>query len=238
MSDQRSATSGSSTTSGSSVIAEETTAAIVVDHVERRFGSTLALADTSLRVEAGEFVVLRGPSGCGKSTLLHCIAALDTPTAGTIEVAGRNIAHHRSQLSRFRRDEIGIVFQLHNLVPRLSALQNVQLPMFGTHLGRRQRVVRAEELLEQVGLTATMGHAPPEMSGGERQRVAIARALANHPSVLLADEPTGSLDDDSAALVLALLQKFRDESGMTILAVSHDARLDRAADRIVTVGVS
>lgn len=230
MNDQRSATSGPSTTE------EETTAAIVVDNVERRFGRTVALAETSLRVEAGEFVVLNGPSGCGKSTLLHCIAALDSPSAGTITVQGRDIAHHRHQLSRFRRDEIGIVFQLHNLVPRLSAVQNAQLPMFGTHLRRGERRDRAIGLLDEVGLASTMNHAPPEMSGGERQRVAIARALANHPTILLADEPTGSLDDDSAALVIALLQRFRDDTGMTILAVSHDARLDRAADRIFTMG--
>lgn len=222
-------------TVGTPETAREASVAIVVDHVERRFGSTVALADTSLRVGVGEFVVLNGPSGCGKSTLLHCIAALDAPTAGTITVQGRNIAHHRRQLSRFRRNEIGIVFQLHNLVPRLSALQNVQLPMFGTSAGRRQRADRALELLDQVGLGATMHHAPPEMSGGERQRVAIARALANHPNVLLADEPTGSLDDDSAALVLALLKRFRDDTGMTILAVSHDTRLDGAADRIVAM---
>lgn len=208
---------------------------ITVDRVVRRFGEFLALREVSLTVQPGEFVVIGGPSGAGKSTLLHLLAALDTPTSGSIEVNGHRLGHHAHQLSHFRRLEVGIIFQLHNLVPRLSARQNVELVMFGTNVRRRQRRQRAEELLEQVGLGSKIDAKPPTMSGGERQRVAIARALANHPPVLLADEPTGSLDDDSAEVVILLLERLRAETNMTIVAVSHDARLDRRADRRVAL---
>ena len=206
---------------------------ITVDKVVRRFGDSLALREVSMTVQPGEFVVIGGPSGAGKSTLLHLLAALDTPTSGTIDVNGHHLGHHARQLSHYRRLEVGIIFQMHNLVPRLTARQNVELVMLGTHVRRRQRRQRAEELLEQVGLGPKIGAKPPTMSGGERQRVAIARALANHPPVLLADEPTGSLDDDSAEVVISLLEGLRAETDMTIVAVSHDARLDLRADRRV-----
>lgn len=210
---------------------------IVVDCVTRSFGSSHALAQVSMSVQPGEFIVIGGPSGAGKSTLLHLLAALDSPTSGTITVSGHRLGHHAHQLSHYRRLEVGIIFQLHNLVPRLTARQNVELVMFGTHVRRHERRQRAEELLGLVGLGSKLDAKPPTMSGGERQRVAIARALANRPRVLLADEPTGSLDDDTAEKVIALFEDLRRDEGMTIVAVSHDVRLDARADRrVVLVG--
>ncbi len=208
--------------------------AISVRGVTKRYGDMVALDRIDLEIEQGEFVVLGGPSGSGKSTLLHLLAALERPDGGTIEVQGRRLDHHSRHLDRFRRIDVGIVFQLHNLIPRLTARENIEAAMFGTHHGRRERVARASELLARLALEHRAEDRPPTMSGGERQRVAIARALANHPRVILADEPTGSLDDVSAALVLDLFDELRG-TGTTVLAVSHDARLDRRADRMVDV---
>lgn len=205
---------------------------IVVRDLVRRFGDTAVLDGASMTVALGEFVGVTGPSGAGKSTLLHLIAALDKPDAGTIQVAGVDVVHLHA-LTRYRRTEIGLVFQLHNLVPRLTARQNVAMALFGTHLGRRERRARAAELLDQVGLAHKAEARPPTMSGGERQRVAIARALANRPPVLLADEPTGSLDDDSAASILDLFTALRDNTGVSLLMVSHDPRLNARADRLL-----
>jgi ABC-type lipoprotein export system ATPase subunit len=205
---------------------------IVVQDLVRRFGDTAVLDGVSMSVAPGEMVGITGPSGAGKSTLLHLIAALDRPDAGTIKVAGVDVVHLHT-LTRYRRTEIGLVFQLHNLVPRLTARQNVAMALFGTHLGRRERRARADELLGQVGLTAKADARPPTMSGGERQRVAIARALANRPPVLLADEPTGSLDDESATSILDLFTALQDHTGVTLLMVSHDPRLNSRADRLL-----
>ena len=157
--------------------------------------------------------------------MLHLLAGLDRADGGRIIVAGTDVAHHR-RLTRYRRDVIGLVFQLHNLIPRLTAAQNVALAMFGTNLGHRERARRADELLKLVGLENRTDSTPPNMSGGERQRVAVARALANRPKLLLADEPTGSLDDDSAKVVLDVFDRLREESGLTMVAVSHDVRLN------------
>jgi putative ABC transport system ATP-binding protein len=186
----------------------------------------------SFTIDEGEFVVLEGPSGGGKSTTLHLIGALTRPTSGRIVVCGRDIAKHRRHLDHYRRDEVGLVFQLHNLLPHLTVLQNVEIAMLGTPRHRRLRIARARELLAAVGLTHQTDAYPPELSGGERQRVAVARAFANDPPLILADEPTGSLDDDNAALVIALLRD-RCAHGGTVLAVSHDARLTVAADRVL-----
>ena len=191
-----------------------------------------ALDGVDLTVARGEYVAITGPSGCGKSTLLHLIAALDNPTAGTVRVNGRDLRSIASG-TRFRRDEIGLVFQLHNLLPRLSAQANVEIAMIGTHTSRRQRVSRARELLGAVDLESLESRRPPQLSGGERQRVAIARALANQPQILLADEPTGNLDSASVATVIRLFERLRKESGMTILLVTHDPVVAAAAHRIV-----
>jgi len=205
--------------------------AIEVRGVVKRFGGTAVLDGVDLTVEEAEFVAVSGRSGAGKSTLLQLLAAVDRPDAGALRVLDVDLGRLHA-LNRYRRREIGIVFQLHNLIPRLEAWQNVAIALFDSGLGRRQRRERALEVLDQVGLAHKARSRPPQLSGGERQRVAIARALANGPRVLLADEPTGSLDDDSAEQVLDVLQRRRD-AGVTILAVTHDPRLSSRADRIV-----
>lgn len=193
-------------------------------------GIVRALDGVSLVVQPGEFVAITGPSGCGKSTLLHLVAALDVPTSGTILVNGRDL---RLADDRFRRTEVGLVFQLHNLLPHLNALENVAIAMFSNGMSHRQQREKARELLAAVGLSAKENFQPPRLSGGERQRLAIARALANDPSVLLADEPTGNLDSASAERVLALFRTIRRERGVTILLVTHDMNVAATADRVV-----
>ena len=208
--------------------------AIRATGVTKRFGRNLVLNGVDLVVATGEFAVLVGPSGSGKTTLLNMIGALETPDCGELQVDGRSIGHHGGRLSQFRRTQVGMVFQLHNLIPRLTARENVEVAMFGTGCGRRERLQRADELLARLDLADRADDQPPTMSGGERQRVAVARALANNPSVLLADEPTGSLDDDSGKLVLDLFEELV-AGGTTILAVSHDIRLNERADRLIQV---
>lgn len=195
-------------------------------------GKVAAVRDANLRVEPAEFVALVGPSGCGKSTLLHLVAALERPSSGTILVDGKDLAHRRD-CNRYRRLDVGLVFQLHNLIARLNARENIEMAMFGTHRSRRDRRERAEALLESLGLAALSERDPPRLSGGERQRVAIARAIANSPRILLADEPTGSLDASSADVVLSLLEKQRHDHGTTVVMVTHDADVAARADRIV-----
>jgi putative ABC transport system ATP-binding protein len=195
-------------------------------------GKIAALRDADLRVDAGEIVALVGPSGCGKSTLLHLLAALERPSHGTIRVDGIDLATQHDR-DRYRRVEIGLVFQLHNLIPRLTACENVEMAMFGTRRSRRARRSDAEALLDSLGLAGLAGRVPPRLSGGERQRVAIARALANNPRILLADEPTGSLDASSMEVALAVLAGRRHDHGTTILIVTHDPAVAAWADRIV-----
>lgn len=194
-------------------------------------GPVAALAGVDLRVDYGEMVAITGPSGCGKSTLLHLLAAIDSPTAGAVVVAGHDLAHIRD-LSEYRRYQVGLVFQFHNLLSQLPALLNVELPMLGTHRSARQRRDRARELLGEVDLQDCEHRLPTELSGGERQRVAIARALANDPKLLLADEPTGSLDSASTARFLELLERLS-RSGTTIVMVTHDADVASHAHRII-----
>ena len=194
-------------------------------------GQVNALAGVDLTVRFGETVSISGPSGCGKSTLLHLLAAIDSPTSGTVTVAGHDLAHLRDP-SDYRRNEVGLVFQFHNLLPQLSALANVELPMFGAGLSARQRKSRARELLAEGDLSDCRDRLPTELSGGERQRVAIARALANEPKLLLADEPTGSLDSVSTGRFLELLDRLG-SSGMTIVMVTHAPDVAMHADRIV-----
>ena len=196
-------------------------------------GQVHALDGLDLIVPTGEFLAVTGPSGCGKSTMLHLVAALDRPTSGTIRVAGRDLSRQHN-LARYRRLEVGLVFQLHHLLPQLSALQNVEVAMFGTHLSLGQRRRRARELLATVDLAAQEDRPPTRLSGGERQRVAIARALANEPALLLADEPTGSLDEEAVARVLALLDDLRRrQPRLTIVLVTHDPAVAGRADRTV-----
>ena len=195
-------------------------------------GRVRALDGVDLTVRAGEFVAITGPSGCGKSTLLGLLAALDAPTSGTIRVGSYALEQLRDA-NRFRRQEVGLVFQFHNLLPRLTALHNVEIAMLGSTRPHAQRTEFALGLLDDVGLSHLAHRRPPQLSGGERQRVAVARALANEPSVLFADEPTGSLDSRSTDKVLALFQRLRTDRGVTIVMVTHDDAVAAAADRTV-----
>jgi putative ABC transport system ATP-binding protein len=195
-------------------------------------GRVRPLDSVDLRVERGEFVALTGPSGCGKSTLLHLLAALDKPTSGTILINGTELSRRRD-INRYRRSELGLVFQLHNLIPRLTARENVELAMFGTGRSAHTRKHDATALLDLLHLGQVADRVPPRLSGGERQRVAIARALANNPSILLADEPTGSLDTQSIDTVMGMFEQARTERGATVLMVTHDIAVARRADRIV-----
>ena len=194
-------------------------------------GPVTALAGVDLEVRYGEMLAITGPSGCGKSTLLHLLATIDSPTTGSVKVAGRDLAHRR-HLDDYRRREVGLVFQFHNLLPQLNAMANVELPMFGAGWSARERVERARRLLQMVDLQDCERRLPTELSGGERQRVAIARALANDPKVLLADEPTGSLDSASTNRFLETLSRLHDQ-GVTIVMVTHAPDVATHADRIV-----
>jgi len=192
-----------------------------------------ALDGVTLRVAFGELVAVMGPSGSGKSTLLNMLGALDLPTSGQVFVDGQDLAKIRNK-DRFRGHTVGFVFQLHNLLPTLSALENVEVPMMGT-VGGRNRRKRAKELLELVGLPDRMNHLPNQLSGGQRQRVAVARALANNPPLVLADEPTGSLDTVSGQDLLRLLTELNRSQGTTFLLVTHDPAVARQTRRVLVM---
>jgi putative ABC transport system ATP-binding protein len=209
---------------------------IRVAGVRKRFGRGNAdvLRGVDLEVAAGEWVAIMGSSGSGKSTLLHLLAALDDADQGELEVAGRDLRRLRDP-NHYRRDTIGLVFQLHDLLPHLSAEENVEIPMFGTARSRADRRTAARRLLAEVGLAGKEHRRPPELSGGERQRVALARALANDPPILLADEPTGSLDPEAVENVMDLFRRLREEHGVTIVMVTHAPEVAAAADRSYTM---
>jgi putative ABC transport system ATP-binding protein len=192
-----------------------------------------AVRGVSLEVAEGDYVAVVGPSGCGKSTLLNLVGAIDRPTRGTVRIAGRDVgALGDREATRFRLLNVGFVFQRFYLMPALSALENVELPMAEAGVARDERRRRARELLAYVGLEARERHRPAQLSGGEQQRVAIARALANRPRLLLADEPTGELDARTGAEVIALLRRVSAD-GATLMVVTHDDELAHAARRIV-----
>jgi len=192
-----------------------------------------ALNGVNMSVHRGELVTVMGPSGSGKSTLLNMIGALDRPTSGQVIVDGEDLTTVRD-LDAFRAQEVGFIFQLHNLIPTLTALENVEIPMHGQARGR-ERQKWSQELLDLVGLIDRAGHLPSQLSGGERQRVAVARALANQPAILLADEPTGSLDTTAGQEIMELLQKVNREREMTIIVVTHDPKVARMTRRILTL---
>jgi putative ABC transport system ATP-binding protein len=205
-------------------------------HLRKSFdrGQIVALDDVDLEVAAGEFVAISGPSGSGKSTLLHLLAALERPDRGQLTVNGHDLVAGR-HLNRYRRHDVGLVFQLHNLLPHLLAAQNVEIAMFGTRARAGARHRRALTLLDAVDLADKARSRPPELSGGERQRVAIARALANRPSVLLADEPTGNLDSEGVERILALIADLRAQLDVTVVMVTHDEHVAAAASRGLTL---
>jgi putative ABC transport system ATP-binding protein len=192
-----------------------------------------ALTGININVEPGEWISIMGPSGSGKSTLMNLIGLLDRPTSGSYALAGRDVSRLRDgELARARRDLIGFVFQSYNLLPRESALNNVELPMVYAGVGRKERRKRALGVLETVGLADRAHHRPPELSGGQMQRVAIARALINGPALLLADEPTGNLDTVSGAEILDLFEELN-ASGVTVVLVTHDAEVAARTQRVV-----
>ena len=193
--------------------------------------TVVALDAVDLDIERGCITVVAGPSGCGKSTLLHMVGLLDRPDEGRVSVDGHDpAALHDDALSRFRGRHIGFVFQSFNLLPVLSALENVEYPMRLGQLSRAERLVRARQMLAVVGLTDKAGHRPDELSGGQRQRVAIARALANQPPIVIADEPTANLDRQTGASIIALLRQMQAEMGCSILLSSHDPAVIEMAD--------
>ena len=202
-----------------------------------QMGSTevAALDLVSLAVEAGEFVALQGTSGSGKSTLLNLFGALDTPTSGEVVFEGRSLAPlSKREMARYRRRSVGMIFQNFNLIPTMTAAENIGLALAFGGLRGRPREERARDLLSRVGLADRLDHRPSELSGGEQQRVAIARALSNRPRVLLADEPTGNLDSTRAQELLALLREMVERDRLTILMVTHDRELAaRFADRTI-----
>lgn len=193
-----------------------------------------ALDGVNIVVRRGEFLAVMGPSGSGKSTLLNMLGALDRPTSGQVIVDGQDLAKVKD-LDRFRARTVGFVFQLHNLLPTLSALENVLVPMQGQPGSAREHRSRAEHLMEVVGLVDRADHLPSQLSGGQRQRVAVARALANQPSLILADEPTGSLDTHAGDEIMALLADLNATQGTTIVVVTHDRRVAQTTRRILSM---
>jgi putative ABC transport system ATP-binding protein len=210
--------------------------AVVARGLVKRYeeGRVRALDGVDLQIGRGEFVAICGPSGCGKTTLLNMISAIDRPDEGRLSVCGHDVgAFQDGQADVYRRGTIGLVFQLHNLLPLLTALENVQIPLLGTGLAPAERVDRAAALLRRVGLEPRQHARPPTLSGGERQRVAVCRALVNRPSLLLADEPTGALDSHSGEALFDLLAELRRDLGMTLIVVTHDAQVARRAERTI-----
>lgn len=192
-----------------------------------------ALRGVNLIVEQGDFITILGPSGSGKSTLLNMIGVLDKPTEGKIFIEGVDVSNLNDNGLADLRRRIGFVFQFFNMIPRLTACKNVELPMSVSNVNRSERKKRAEELLETVGLKDRINHKPAELSGGERQRVAIARALANHPKFLLMDEPTGNIDSKTAYEIIELIKKLNEEKGVTIIIVTHDQNIAKQTKRTV-----
>jgi len=194
------------------------------------------LKNIDITIKEGEFVAIVGASGSGKSTLMNIIGALDKPTSGTYILDGTNVNEKADNgLSEVRNKKIGFVFQTYNLIPRSSALKNVELPMLYYGMNRHERRERAEQLLELVEMKDRMKHQPNELSGGQKQRVAIARALANNPSIILADEPTGALDSATGRLVMDLFHKIHELEGKTIIFITHNYELAEETERIITL---
>lgn len=190
----------------------------------------------NLEVERGEFVSIVGESGSGKSTLMNIIGALDRPTEGEYRLQGKNIGEAKDrELSSIRNEEIGFVFQTYNLIPRTTALENVELPMLYGKMKKTERRERARELLELVGMKERMLHKPEELSGGQKQRTAIARAMANDPSIILADEPTGALDSETSRRIMDIFHRLHREQGKKIVLITHSGELAQETDRVIRI---
>ena len=209
---------------------------VEIKNLEKSYdkGRIKALNGIDLEIGKGEFVSIIGPSGSGKSTLLNMIGALDTADAGSINVAGNDLRKMKD-LSAFRSQKMGFIFQLHNLIPNLTVLENVLIPMYGTGRKNNQMIDRAMEVLKYVKLQDKVSRKPTERSGGERQRVAIARALANQPPIILADEPTGSLDSKNGEMILQRLKELHEKENVTLIMVTHDMKVASMAERTIEV---
>ncbi len=205
---------------------------IIIKDLKKRYddGKTAALDGIDLRIKKGEFVSLMGPSGSGKTTLLNMIGALDRAEGGNITVAGHDLME-KKDFSSFRSKEIGFIFQFHNLIPNLTVSENVQIPMLETEVPHEKMVQRANKLLKSLNLENKIDQVPTKLSGGERQRVAIARALVNHPSIILADEPTGSLDSKTGDIILNILREIHQKENVTLLLVTHEPYVADMAER-------
>lgn len=210
---------------------------IDVEHLRKVYimGTTevAALQDISTQIYKNEYVALMGPSGSGKSTLMNLLGCLDTPTSGSYHLNGQDVSRMLDdELAAVRNKEIGFVFQTFNLLPRLSSLENVALPLVYAGFSKKERIERAAEVLEQVGLADRMDHAPNELSGGQRQRVAIARAVVNKPSIILADEPTGNLDTKTSVEIMSIFEEIHD-AGNTVIMVTHEPDIAKHTHRII-----
>ena len=207
---------------------------IQVEEITKRFGALEVLKEISLSIEKGEVVSIVGPSGAGKTTLLQIMGLLDAPTSGRVIINGRNVTDlKQKELAKVRNTQIGFVFQFHQLLPEFTARENIMIPALIAGRSRREAGNRADELLQFLGIADRAGHKPRQLSGGENQRVAVARALVNNPSVVLADEPSGSLDSQNKAELHQLFFDLRDRLGQTFVIVTHDEQLATLTDRTI-----
>ncbi len=207
---------------------------LVGENLSKTYGELAVVKDVSLSVKDGEFVSLVGKSGCGKTTLLSLLSGLERPTKGQVMLNGKEITvASEDELALFRRENVGFIFQSFNLIPTLSAWENVALPLFPITMTEAERRNRATQFLEQMEMGHRTEHLPSALSGGEKQRVAIARSLINHPKIVFADEPTGNLDTATGDSIMAILNKLHMEQGMTLLMVTHEPELARTADRVI-----
>jgi putative ABC transport system ATP-binding protein len=203
-------------------------------NLTKTYGNLDVVKGASLAVKDGEFVALVGKSGCGKTTLLSLLSGLERPSKGQVMINGREITNAtEDDLALLRRDNVGFIFQSFNLIPTLSAWENVALPLFPIRMTEGERRRRATELLEKMEMGHRLEHLPSALSGGEKQRVAIARALINHPKIVFADEPIGNLDSSTGAAIMAILNRLHAEQGMTMLMVTHESELAKTADRVI-----
>ncbi len=204
------------------------------EELSKKYGSLEVVKGVSIRVDAGEFVSLVGKSGCGKTTLLSLLSGLERPTRGDVVLNGKKInGQSEDELALFRRENVGFIFQSFNLIPTLSAWENVALPLFPLKMPAAEKRQRATELLNQMEMGHRMDHLPSALSGGEKQRVAIARALVNHPKVIFADEPTGNLDSATGDAIMDILNRLNKKEGVAILMVTHEVELAKKAERLV-----